>query len=117
MSVKAGDVILIDFPFTVPKQSKVRPAVIITETKDKYHDLIICAISSVLPEKLSEREILISKKNPAFPSTGLRVDSVIKIDRIATLRQADVITQLGSCTTELWNEVVDKFRNLVAEKR
>ncbi|MCI0695607.1 type II toxin-antitoxin system PemK/MazF family toxin [candidate division KSB1 bacterium] len=108
-----GDIILIDFPFTVPTQSKVRPAVVITETHDKYNNLVVCAISSVLPSTITNREILISKNDPAFPSTGLRVDSVVKIDRIATLRQSDVITKLGHCEPVLWDEIRNKFKNLV----
>ncbi|MGH7597720.1 MAG: type II toxin-antitoxin system PemK/MazF family toxin [bacterium] len=111
--MNSGDIILIDFPFTVPTQSKVRPAVVITETRDKYNNLVVCAISSVLPPAITGREILISKNDPAFSATGLRADSVIKIDRIATLRQSDVITKLGHCEPALWDEIRNKFRNLV----
>jgi mRNA interferase MazF len=108
-----GDIILIDFPFTVPTQSKVRPAVVITETHDKYNDLVVCAISSVLPSTITNREILISQNNPSFVSTGLRVDSVVKVDRIATLRRSDVITKLGHSEPILWDEIRNKFRILV----
>jgi len=108
-----GDVILIDFPFTIPTQSKIRPAVVLTVTQDKYKDIVICAISSVVPATIAPREILISTSDPSFPATGLRVDSVIKIDRIATLRTTDVIIKLGHCPPNLWNELVAKFRNLV----
>lgn len=111
-----GDIVLVDFPFTIPTISKVRPAVVITETEDKYHDLVICAISSVVPKKPSKQEIIVRKADPAFSDTGLRVDSVIKIDRIATLRQIDVITKIGTCSPELWKEVVGRFRDLVKEK-
>ncbi len=110
--MNSGDIILIDFPFTVPTQSKVRPAVVIASTDDKYCDLVVCAISSILPAKLSGREISLKKSVPAFNKTGLRVDSVIKIDRIATLRQSDVISQIGECTPELWRQIVEKFKGL-----
>ncbi len=112
----AGDIILIDFPFTIPTQSKVRPAVVITETEDKYRALVVCAISSVVPSNLSSRDILLKKTHAAFKATGVRVDSVIKIDRIATLRQSDVITVLGSCTSTLWKEIANKFKSLVNTK-
>ena len=69
--MKSGDIVLIDFPFTIPAQSKVRPAVVIAVTEDKYHDLIVCAISSIVPSSLSSREILInnlhsSLKQPVY---------------------------------------------------
>ena len=41
MILKSGDIILIDFPFTIPYQSKVRPALVVTETKDKYGDIVV----------------------------------------------------------------------------
>jgi mRNA interferase MazF len=108
-----GDVILIDFPFTIPTQSKIRPAVVLTVTQDKYKDIVICAVSSVVPAMLTPREILISSGDPSFPATGLRVDSVIKMDRIATLRTTDVIAKLGHCPPNLWDKIVAKFRTLV----
>ena len=111
--MKPGDIILIDFPFTIPTQSKISPAVVLTVTQDKYKDIIICAISSVVPSTIAPREIFISTGNSSFPATGLRVESIIKIDRLATLRTTDVIMQLGYCPPNLWNEIVTKFRSLV----
>jgi mRNA interferase MazF len=111
--LKQGDIILINFPFTNPVQTKLRPAVIITETKDKYQDLIVCAISSVVPEYSSEREIIIKKDSPFYKKTGLRADSVIKIDRLATLRKTDIVMKIGECPAELWKSVAQKFKSLV----
>jgi mRNA interferase MazF len=112
--VSAGDIILIDFPFTVPAQSKVRPALVITLTEDRFHDIVACAISSVLPERSSSRDIVLSKDNPHFPQTGLRASSVIKVDRITTLRQSDVITTIGRCPAEEWKTFITIFRSLVS---
>lgn len=89
--MKTGDIILIPFPFAELKEVKVRPAVVITETADKYKDLVISAISSVVPDSLDPNEILI---NPN-PANKLRVQSVIKVDRIVTLKQKDKIADLG----------------------
>jgi len=64
---------------------------VVTETKDAYHDIVICAISSVIPMNLSDREILL--KSSAV--NELRADSIIKVDRLATLKKADVKAKLG----------------------
>ena len=90
--MKIGDIILIPFPFAELKDVKVRPAVVITETADKYKDLVISAISSVVPDILNPNEILISPNN----RNKLRVQSVIKVDRIVTLKQEDKIADLGT---------------------
>jgi mRNA interferase MazF len=113
MILKSGDIILIDFPFTIPHQSKVRPALVITETKDKYKDVVVCAISSVFPSKLGKRQLAIKSNHPDFKKTGLRVDSIIKIDRIATLRKVDVIIKIGICPVELWEKFIAEFQKLV----
>ena len=51
--MKIGDIILIPFPFADSTNTKVRPAVVITETADKYRDLVVSAISSFVPQKIS----------------------------------------------------------------
>jgi mRNA interferase MazF len=92
--MKIGDIILIPFPFAELKNVKVRPAVVIAETADKYKDLVISAISSVVPEILNPNEILINPNN----RNKLRVQSVIKVDRIMTLKHEDKIADLGKLT-------------------
>lgn len=86
-----GDIILIQFPFSDLSDRKLRPAIVVTETKDAYNDIVICAISSVIPMKLSDREILIKSSTV----NELRADSIIKVDRLATLKKTDVRARLG----------------------
>jgi mRNA-degrading endonuclease toxin of MazEF toxin-antitoxin module len=89
--MKIGSIILIPFPFAETTNKKVRPAVVITETEDKYKDLVVSAISSVIPDIVSRREIFIK----ADKINKLRVDSIIKVDRIVTLKRDDKIADLG----------------------
>jgi mRNA interferase MazF len=89
--MKIGDIILIPFPFTDLTTSKARPVVVATITKDRYKDLVIAAISSVVPTHLTVNEMLIS---PSL-SNKLKVNSVLKIDRLATVKQVDMIAPLG----------------------
>jgi len=69
--MKAGDIILLPFPFAELTSIKVRPAVVIGITADKYKDLIVSAISSIVPEHLNKNEILITPG----AKNGLRVKS------------------------------------------
>ena len=91
-----GDIILIPFPFAELTKKKVRPAVVITETSDKYKDLVISAISSVVPDKLSQREIVINPNK----TNNLRSNSIIKVDRIVTVKQEDLIAKLGKLSSD-----------------
>lgn len=107
--MKIGEIILIPFPFAELTKKKVRPAVVLAQTKDKYKDLIIAAISSVIPKELGENEIFIkaSRKNE------LRVNSIIKVDRIITLKREDKIANLGTLNAEEITLLKEKFRRLI----
>jgi mRNA interferase MazF len=105
--MRIGDIILIPFPFAEMTNKKVRPAVIITETGDKYKDLVVSAISSVVPSKISIREILL-KPNKI---NNLRSESIIKVDRIVTLKRADKISDLG----KLSSKELTEFKRILIE--
>lgn len=83
---------LIPFPFTDHTGAKkVRPSVVVCETADAYRDIVVCAISSVVPSILSSNEVLLQPD----PTNSLRKVSVLKTDRIVTVKAKDVIAQLG----------------------
>ena len=92
--MNAGTIVLIPFPFAEQTSAKLRPALVIATTQDKYEDIIVCAISSVLPVVTSKYEILLQPDN----NNKLRLSSILKIDRIATLKKQDVVTSLGAVT-------------------
>ncbi|MDX1939309.1 MAG: type II toxin-antitoxin system PemK/MazF family toxin [Saprospiraceae bacterium] len=104
-----GAIVLIPFPFAEGTTKKVRPAVVVCQTKDKYQDLVICAISSVVPTALSDNEILLQPSN----FNGLRAISVLKIDRIVTAKRRDVIAQLGVLDVKELANFKVIFKNLV----
>ncbi|TAL69026.1 MAG: type II toxin-antitoxin system PemK/MazF family toxin [Bacteroidetes bacterium] len=107
--MKTGDIVLIPFPFSDSPNKKVRPAVVIAVTKDKHEDLVLSAISSVLPKKLSSREILMRHSN----TNKLRVDSIIKVDRIVTLNKEEKIADLCKLNKIELDEYKSIFRELV----
>lgn len=108
--MKTGDIILIPFPFAEFTNRKVRPSVVISLTKDEYKDVIVSAISSVIHEKISENEIVIEPT----PLNKLRIKSIIKVDRIVTLKKEDIIDQLGKLTDIELSIFKKKFINLVS---
>ena len=103
-----GTIVLIPFPFAELTNIKVPPAVVVSATRDKYQDLILCAVSSVIPANLMPFEIVLQPDKV----NNLRVPSIIKVDRIMTLKKEDVITALGflsKAETELFRS---KFKQL-----
>jgi mRNA interferase MazF len=104
-----GSIVLIPFPFAELTSVKIRPALVVCETRDRHSDLILCAISSVVPTTFAQFEM------PLFPNSinKLRVPSVLKIDRIVTLRKEAVITTLGSLSEAETEQFRAKFKQLV----
>ncbi len=107
--MKTGTIVLIPFPFAELNNVKVRPALVVATTKDKYRDLILCAISSVLSDKDGEFEMILKPNS----SNHLRVASVLKNDRIVTLKKEDAITELGILSATEISLFKEKFRQLV----
>lgn len=85
--MKTGNIILVPFPFSELTNIKVRPAVVISTTKDKYEDVIVSAISSVIPDSISANEIIIESNS----INNLRVKSVLKVDRIVTKKKNQLL--------------------------
>ena len=85
--MKKGSIILIPFPFTDLKGSKIRPAVVLSKSE---LDVTICFITSELKWKM-EYDISI------FPSeiNGLKAPSLIRIGKIATIDSSLVLGKLG----------------------
>ncbi len=89
--MKTGDIVLIPFSAADLADTKVRPAVVICETKDTYKDLVVSVISSVVSKTIAANEILVKPTN----TNHLRATSIIKVDRILTIKREEVILRLG----------------------
>src|SRR3990167_2830801 len=86
-----GDLVLVPFPFTDLSGQKVRPALILYADK-KGEDCIVAFLSSVKNKKVYSFDFIVkpSKRN------GLKLSSIIKINKIATLEKRIVLGQLGT---------------------
>ena len=87
-----GTVILTPFPFTDLTGQKNRPAVVVSRSHRLGEDVIAAFISSVIRDR-TETDLLVLKDHPDFGMTGLKSDSVIKLDKLATIsRRGDLGT-------------------------
>ena len=92
---KRGDIILVPFPFTDLSSAKVRPALVLSQKRDKSLDIIVCFISSQL-ETANEHSVRIEPK----ASNGLKVSSLVRFDKIATLDRRIALGVLGRVSPE-----------------
>lgn len=97
-SLQRGDVVLVTFPFTDLSGSKKRPAVVLQTETPQSVDTILAFISSVLPKTPGKNEIVLLPTQRDFAATGLKVPSVIRLDKLATIDRHLVVRKLGSLT-------------------
>ena len=88
------------FPFTDLSGNKVRPCLVLYEQRNG-EDCIVSFISSVKHARLSIGDIRIK----ATAANGLKVDSVLKTEKLATLEKKLALGELGHLEPKLLNAV------------
>jgi mRNA interferase MazF len=87
---KAGDIILVPFPFTDLSSAKIRPALVLTIPDPHAFDVICCFISSKLEHASAHSVLMRPSKN-----NGLKVPSLVRFEKIATLDRRIVLGSIG----------------------
>lgn len=104
-----GKIVLLPFPFTDLTKAKLRPALILLESKD---DVVVCFISSKTNKTKSDIDILLSTSHIEFELSGLKTDSVIKLDKLATILKELIIGEIGIIGDELRKEINSKLSKI-----
>lgn len=105
-----GKIVLVPFSFTDLTAAKLRPALVIYEGEE---DVVVAFISSKVPSELSEVDVLVTKKDTGFKKSGLKVDSLIKLDKIATVLKDLIVGELGELGEESRREVNRKLKKML----
>ena len=109
--MKKGTIVLTPFPFTDLAGQKNRPALVLALSR-RGEDVILAFISSIIKEP-EETDLLISRAHPDFVETGLKRDSIIKLDKLATISRKIVLGRLGDLSVDLLEEVNEKLREVL----
>lgn len=102
-------IVLVPFPFTDLTAAKLRPALVIYEGE---RDVVLSFISSKIPSKPYDTDIVLRESHAGFEKSGLKLDSVIKLDKIATVLKDLVVGELGELDDNLKLEVNQKLKKL-----
>lgn len=105
-------IILVPFPFDDFSATKVRPAVCLTNEIGEYQHVIIAFISSQIPNKITVSHIVIKQNSNDFSTTGLAVNSVVRLHRLVTIPKNFIKRQLGELSAIQRQEVFSKLKML-----
>ena len=84
-----GTIVLTRFPFTDLSGDKRRPALVVSRYNNRRLDLIVCFITSVPRTGPDMAQIAATR------GTGLKVPSVVRFDKVATLDRSVIAGKLG----------------------
>jgi len=69
------------------------------------NDVVVAYISSVLPSNLSPMDVFVSRTCASFKRTGLITDSVLMLNKLATIERSLIIRILGEVDDDLKAEI------------
>jgi mRNA interferase MazF len=111
-----GKVVLVPFPFDDLSATKLRPAVCLTEPIGPNRHVVVAFITSREIFDLLPTDILLPTNHPDFRSTGLRVNSVLRLHRLMTLSTKIIQRELGKLSPSLEREAAEKLSVLFSLK-
>jgi mRNA interferase MazF len=82
------------FPFTDLSGDKRRPVLVVSRDNERRPDLVVCFITSI-PRTGPDMAPLV-----ATAATGLKVPSVVRFDKLATLDRSVIVGRLGAASAD-----------------
>ncbi len=98
-----GKIVLVPFPFTDLSASKLRPALIVSNPQYSEEDVSVVFISSKISKQPTDYALLPS--HPDFQQTGLKITSVVKCGKIATLDKKIILGEIGNLPSNDQKEI------------
>ncbi len=109
MSVRRGEVVRVDWPYSDRTGSKVRPALVVQADmlNSKIADTILALISRT-HRAVGMTEMMI---DPAVESgCGLRYPSVVSCNNLLTIDQALIVQAIGCVSPTLMQQMDDRLK-------
>ena len=104
MNVARGDVVLLDFPFSDGRRSKVRPALVVQNERDnrRLASSIVVMITSHTGRATTEvTQVLVDVATPEGTQTGLLVDSAVNCVNVFTVDKRRLVRVIGAFPASL----------------
>ena len=112
--MRRGEIFLAAFPFGDRAEVKLRPVLLLTDGVGIGSEVIAAYISSVVPARLLLTDVELSPATSDDPRTGLKVASVLRLHKIATLHRTVLQRRLGAVPPEIHAEVITRLQRLFA---
>ena len=102
--------LLVPFPFTDLTGQKQRPALVVSPFGFHPDDVVVCAITSQVPARLSRWDVALEARD--LEGQRLPKPSVIRVGKLFTIHRALVRGRYGRVRAAKLEEVLDRLRML-----
>lgn len=114
--IKAGQVIVFNFPQTDLKQGKLRPALLLGRLPGEYDDWLICMISSQTRQYIMAFDEIVNTGDSDFEQSGLKIASVIRVGRLAVVSEEILLGAIGEISGERLGRLKQHLIDWLSEK-
>jgi mRNA interferase MazF len=115
MAVKrAGQIVLTPFPYTDLSGAKLRPILMLRQAS-RFDDWLVCMVSSKVDQAEVGLDEVLVPADDDFPTSGLKVPSVLRLSRLAVLDTSLLIGSIGSIGDERLARVRQRLAQWIAE--
>ena len=113
--MKQQDLVWVKLPFSSLEESKVRPAVIVSnnEYNNGSHDVVVCAVTSSLEQKLYS--VIIDNKN--LSKGKLPIKSRIRADKIMQIEKGLIISAFAQIDNKTYDILINEINKLIVRNK
>ncbi len=108
--VEHGTVVLVPFPFTDLSGAKQRPAVVVSPRGFHPDDVVVCAITSQVPSRLSQWDVSLLVSD--LVGARLPKPSIVRVGKLFTIHQGLVRGRYGRVRAAKLMEIPARLRAL-----
>jgi mRNA interferase MazF len=107
MSFSPGDVLLVPVAFTDGSGQKRRPVVTVYDSGDA--DLLVAPVTSQAARSLRDVPVV------NWKGAGLRLPSIVRLEKLATVEKSLVVKKMGHLTPDDWERAKAVLRQFFAD--
>jgi mRNA-degrading endonuclease toxin of MazEF toxin-antitoxin module len=109
-----SEIYLSYFPFGGTPGMKLRPVLLLTGPIGTVPEVLVAYISSVIPTQLLPSDLILDPSRPDHASTKLKTISVLRLHKLATIHQRNIVRSLGKLSAAAISEVEARLRTLLS---
>ena len=113
---QAGQLVIFRFPQTDLEEGKLRPALLLGKLPGEYDDWLICMISSQTRHYVSEFDEIVQETDHDFATNGIKVASVIRVERQAVVSGEILLGAIGQISPERLERIKKHLSEWLSDK-